>query len=463
MKNEIKNKEGEEGEKNSSLSKGMLRLSFDSINENEKSLPELSDSLEELNINSVYINKLPKIPKSLKRLTLNCSIKFIPELPDSLEELNINSAPFKWFSEIPKFLKKLRLMNCSVTSIPELPDSLEELKLVNLSSIINLSNISESSLKKLVLTDCDISELEYLPEKLEELVCSKIILPELPSTLKKLIYTNSEVKELPTLPKSLIELVCNDCKNLTQLPNLPRTLVELHINNCKLERIQNMIGLMNLKKISIIRCSNLKIFQDTPYGLTDLDFSFCENLKEAPILNPFLKVLICDGCIKLKHIPFLAFNLETFSCDGCEKLEFSRSDLPSTLKFFSHKGCLRFKENFNSLLNCFYDPISNLVFGNEYKEGKEDSKIVVGIIRNEMIQPIDKECIRLCKKYGFKYKTSTQKAELVTCVICLENQPSIMLNECHHLVYCSECFLNIKNLKCPKCRMDNEDTIKVYL
>jgi uncharacterized repeat protein (TIGR01451 family) len=146
--------------------------------------------------------------KYFKRLKiLNCSetgLHSIPELPDSLEELNAAGNSLTYLSNLPRSLKTLQISYNLITSINPggLPDSL---------LILDCSNNK-------------LTSLPLLPTKLKSLVCSSnviTVLPSLPPTLTSLACINNQIKCLPFLPDSLSSLIAG----VICIPNKPPKLV----------------------------------------------------------------------------------------------------------------------------------------------------------------------------------------------------------------------------------------------
>ena len=47
------------------------------------------------------------------------------------------------------------------------------------------------------------------------------------------------------------------------------------------------------------------------------------------------------------------------------------------------------------------------------------------------------------------------------CVICMENKANILFCDCGHLIVCDECYHELENDKCPKCRKVNVQVRKL--
>ena len=46
------------------------------------------------------------------------------------------------------------------------------------------------------------------------------------------------------------------------------------------------------------------------------------------------------------------------------------------------------------------------------------------------------------------------------CVICLDNEPNILIKPCGHSTFCDVCMDDLKPTECPICRMQIESTQK---
>ena len=42
------------------------------------------------------------------------------------------------------------------------------------------------------------------------------------------------------------------------------------------------------------------------------------------------------------------------------------------------------------------------------------------------------------------------------CIVCMTNKPDILFCNCGHLIVCNECYYELENNKCPKCRKEND-------
>ena len=77
---------------------------------------------------------------------------------------------------------------------------------------------------------------------------------------------------------------------------------------------------------------------------------------------------------------------------------------------------------------------------------KEETNLVLYVSKIEvLIQEEDND-----KEYDINvYKEDV-------CIVCMENKPDILFCNCGHLIVCDECYHELENAKCPKCRKEND-------
>lgn len=394
--------------------------------------------------------------------------------------LDLSNTQITSIHSVKEGTRILKLENCTkLTEIPSLPNSIETMIFIYCTSLQKLPTSLPKSLK---LLDCSFSKIENLPELpdgLEILLCDNTNLKKLPKLPESLLELSIDrcwnFKELPVLPSSLqtfrcqgidiekIEklpkklglLKCSFCMKLKQLPEIPSSMhtlicTDMHIKELKLDNT-------NLKRINLSANPDLKKFS-LPESLKDLNISYC-SFDEMPRLPTNLYSLDCSNNDNLKNISPLPPTLEILICNDCPSLNISKLELPDSLHY------IEYNQNgfdYNEDLKCWYHIHTGLVYKNE------NNRTIIGRIvcdDKESIEPLNKESIELCKKYNLDYEKEPHVEEaknIVTCVICMTNQPSIMMTDCHHIVYCSKCYCEINDYKCPKCRKVNKGVITVY-
>lgn len=207
-----------------------------SINFNHE-INYLPDSLEELSIYSLEINKICKLPKGLKKFKFHNSFNFpIPMndgsdvefvhnfemLPQTLEEIEIKCHKYK-FNKIPENCKKLSLIYSEDLDFFALPPNLEYFKFINIIKknkeyrgniqFCKYLNIIEQfvfpeTLKFLELSYFDSNKinlnngLKNLKFKNNGFKLDEIIINDLPDSIEEL-FIETSVKEINKLPESL--------------------------------------------------------------------------------------------------------------------------------------------------------------------------------------------------------------------------------------------------------------------
>jgi hypothetical protein len=175
----------------------------------------------------------PKLPQSLKILSIELYKYSIPELPDTLEELYVSGRDIV----ICKLPSNLRIFSCFGLllshELPQLPLHLETLICTHCN--LRMLPLLPNTLKVINVQHNEVMELSNLPENLEKLDVSYNSLKELPSlpdSLKIIDCSCNLLKNIPTLPARLESLVC-DTNNLEELPICPPSLRYLMFYNNK--------------------------------------------------------------------------------------------------------------------------------------------------------------------------------------------------------------------------------------
>ena len=108
------------------ISKRTGRLCVDSMR--LTTLPELPDTLVELDCSGNQLTTLPTLPKTLKKLYCHYNqLTILPTLPNYLKYLICSNNQLTTLSTLPDDLKHLSCNNNQLTSLPTLPDKLRHL------------------------------------------------------------------------------------------------------------------------------------------------------------------------------------------------------------------------------------------------------------------------------------------------------------------------------------------------
>lgn len=154
-----------------------------------------------LDLSSLGLTKLPKLPDNLKYLECDHNeLTSLPTLPSNLLYLACDRNYLTTLPPLPDSLEALTCSMNTITSLPPLPNSLEELY-------------------------CGDNKLKSLPT--------------LPDSLQILECDNNYMKTLPTLPNNLKVLKCSN-NLLMSVPKLPNSLFTLDLRYNKLPRIYNV-------------------------------------------------------------------------------------------------------------------------------------------------------------------------------------------------------------------------------
>ncbi|CAI0452324.1 unnamed protein product [Linum tenue] len=325
-------------------------------------------SLETLSFGSAHCMEIPRLPASLKRLSISYSSR-VPNLAElkELESLSYLWADNPWIPgdlwRLPN-LKELTLRHSrfdgpllqddqdqeATTTSPAaaaaaaLPTSLTRLlvescpQLNELPSLVNLCNLT-----RLVLSGIGVSEIRGLGElrALETMeLCRLENLNNLNGLenlllLKTLTLRNAPLERLPSLVKgleglvSLERLTMEGCTSIQQLPDLSelRNLKELHLSDCQslihlagIERLESLQRLLLPRCRSITKLPNLSGLRN----LETLDLQRCVELTEVEGVEGleslrWLLLSECRSVTKLTNLSGLK-NLETLHLSECVNL-----------------------------------------------------------------------------------------------------------------------------------------------
>ncbi|KAI9142203.1 hypothetical protein BKA69DRAFT_1068912 [Paraphysoderma sedebokerense] len=290
-----------------------LRFLDVSHNNLEMLPPNLHDSLERLDCSNNSPDLLIQ-PTTLPSLLKYLSIRMIgsinigilgvlPDLPQTLEELDIYNCDVRLPSQLPPNLRRLVCSRCSFTVLPNLPESLQILDCSQMTDLDTLPPLP-SSLLSLDCSETGINQLPNLPPSLLELNVSNCGIGNLPTELPphlKILKCRNDVEpqhgflRLPNaLPDSLVVLDCShnhfhclptplpsklqilDCSFNPFMPNLPDPLPPLlqylNCSNCCAYARFSLPGLPD--SLQVLNCSrtNLNSLPDVlPKALRHLD------------------------------------------------------------------------------------------------------------------------------------------------------------------------------------------------
>lgn len=157
------------------------------------------------------------------------------------EELTHMIVELKKLYSLPslKCFTSLIELNCSyncLERLPKLPDTLKVLQCNN-NLLHNLPNLP--NLISLRCYSNNLDTLPRLPDSLQELYCGRNKLDKIPKLPEGILHFNcsyNNLTKLPNLPMSTQIVYCSD-NQLTQFPKLPDTLTELHCSNNKIVNI----------------------------------------------------------------------------------------------------------------------------------------------------------------------------------------------------------------------------------
>jgi len=184
-------------------------------------IPQLPNSLKNLNCSWSNMVSLPQLPNSLQYL--DCSwndLTSLPQLPDNMFYLNCQYNNITVITQLPNSLEYLDCSENQITSLPQFPNTLEYLNCM-LNSLTSLPQFP-NSLKNLFCSHNYITSISPLPDSLIYFFC----------------YANN-LTSIPPLPNSLIYFFCNDNANLNCLPLLPNSLLEGAFQNTSITCLPN--------------------------------------------------------------------------------------------------------------------------------------------------------------------------------------------------------------------------------
>lgn len=230
------------------------------------------------------INKyLDKLPYNIKILDIsNRNILVLPDLSRFrfLEKLYCQYNELK---ELPELNNTLIELDCSFNNLEKLPELNDNLKILdcNNNQLTELPELNYN-LVKLYCQSNNLIKLPELNDKLELLNCTNnrlVELPELNFNLKKLICSFNNLTIIPPLNENLLYLFC-DYNNIVKIPELNKKLKELNCNYNELTElpiINNDFVIINSgnnninfnKKRPIIEINDLEPIIENKYKIVD--------------------------------------------------------------------------------------------------------------------------------------------------------------------------------------------------
>ena len=242
------------------------------------------DNLEEIYINGNCINWISsKLPPKLR--VFRCELgylKSLPQLPESMELLDIVGNEVTSLPELPTNLKQLWAHNNQITQLPKLPSGLKILDVIS-NNISNIPSLPDG-LETFWVGKNSIKCLPELPYALTELIISENETPCLPNegpdlkvyVLSGMVSANNIERFQKQVPQCSNTFDPNSCyfKVVTNLektdinldvnlyPNPAKNKITLSVNNKTIFKLFNNLGDLVLQQsiegIQDLNIDNLK-------------------------------------------------------------------------------------------------------------------------------------------------------------------------------------------------------------
>lgn len=172
-------------------------------------------NLVTLNCYSNLLEEMPQI-NELDIKYFNCGsnefkYKTIGDLPNSIEHLNLKLNNINNITTIPQNIIIINIEYNKIQKLPQLPDCLEVL-IASYNKIQELPKLPPF-LKNIQISHNYITTIPNIPPKLEYLDCS-----------------HNEIKSIQPIPKTIKVFYCNN-NNIELLPPIPRGIVSMKFHN----------------------------------------------------------------------------------------------------------------------------------------------------------------------------------------------------------------------------------------
>ncbi|CAI0397367.1 unnamed protein product [Linum tenue] len=335
-------------------------------------LPAGMENLSSLKILSLgswkpanYWMEIPRLPRSLKRLSILGPSFGVPNLLELKELEYLSCTKGYWFLDdfwqLPN-LKELTLTWCILVCPTDAPASLTSLKVVGCSDLNELPSLENlCNLTQLKVSGVQVAEIRGLGElrALETMVISDCLnlnsLNGLENLLllKTLTLSSVNLERLPSLANlsKLKDLEVGRCRNLVEIQGmdgLGESLSCLTIEECpRLGPSLDLSGLVNLKRLNIHWCPELTEVKglERLMSLERLSMRGCLSIRQLPGLSELsnlkkLSLYLCESLIDLAGINRLE-SLQKLSLDECRSI----TRLPNLSGFknlwdLKLKGCI---------------------------------------------------------------------------------------------------------------------------
>lgn len=274
---------------------------------------------------------------------------------------------------------------------------------------------------------------------------------------EKEIYNNSQVYGIPIqifLKKLIERLVTEHNSNKDEIIKILQEQMNLNIPTEGITYITNLIDVIEpieIKKRNSLTTIKLNNLLSSFTKLTSITNNTCKH-KEQPLPDP------------IKGRPFIDWN-ECYH-EGCHKKFVNGEKLIDHLVSVGaytpnyhkiHQEYIWFnkmtpeKVLVNNITKCPVWICNKNINGTQQ---------VIEHFQRLGLEPFWEEGMDFSKKnkeIEYSFNKDLKIYNMDTCIICLDNKPNLILDECMHCCYCIECFLSSTNAswikKCPICKV----------